>query len=256
MKNYREFLSKYGFASLIIILGIILFTMATTGGQNIWVISGIVTVVLTAALIALSNSGVIPYKFTIVFVALTFIGSMTYVFLDYTSVQNKLDFIAEKKSRENRVVERLMDIRSAQVSYKKLYGAYAGNFNDLIKHVKNDSMPVVKAIGTVPDTLTEIKAVELGIVTRDTLKISVRDTLFPKNFPIDSLRYVPLSNGQEFRLQAGEVEKNKLTVKVFEAFADYNKILYGMDLSEDYIDLSKGLSVGSMTEPHIRGNWE
>lgn len=256
MKNYRELLSKYGFASLIIILGIILFVLASTGGQNIWVISGIVTIILTAALIALSNSGVIPYKFTIGLVAFTFIGSMTYVFLDYTSVQNKLDFIAEKKSRENRVVSRLIDIRSAQVSYKRLYGAYAGNFNDLINHVKNDSMPVVKAMGTVPDTLTELKAVELGIVTRDTLKISVRDTLFPKNFPIDSLRYVPLSNGQEFRLQAGEVEKNKLTVKVFEAFADYNKILYGMDLSEDYIDLSKGLSVGSMTEPHIRGNWE
>ena len=256
MKNYRELLSKYGFASLIIILGIILFIMAVAGGQNIWVKSGIITVVLTAGVILMSNSGIVPYKFTIVLVAITFAGSMTYIFLDYTSVQNKLDFITEKKSRENRVVKRLIDIRSAQVSYKKLYGAYSGNFNDLINHIKNDSMPVVKAIGTVPDTLTELKAVELGIVTRDTLKLSVRDTLFPKNFPIDSLRYVPLSNGQEFRLLAGEVEKNKLKVKVFEAFADYNKILYGMDLTEDYIDLSKGISVGSMTEPHIRGNWE
>lgn len=256
MDNIKGILSKYGFAALIILLGIILMYIALTGGQNNLVLMGIVTVILTSALIALNNSGIIPLKFTAILVVLLVFGTLVFAWLDYDSVQNKLKFIENQKKREAKVVKRLMDIRSAEVSYKKLYGEYASNFDALINHVKNDSMPVVKAIGTVPDTLTEAKAVEMGIVTRDTLMISVRDTLFPKGFAIDSLRYVPNSGGQEFELKAGQVEKNKLQVKVFEAFATNEKILFGLDLSEDYIDLTEGLRVGSMTEPHTRGNWE
>lgn len=256
MGNIKELISKYGFASLIILLGLILFFLALSGGQNTMVMIGIITVILSASLIALNNSGVIPVKFTTILVGVTVVASVIYIYLDYSSVQNKLKFIEQKSAREKRVVERLIDIRSAEVSYKNLYGEYAGNFDALINHVKNDSMPVVKAIGAVPDTLTELKAVELGIVSRDTLLISVRDTLFPKGFPIDSLRYVPMSGGQEFELQSGEVEKNQLTVKVFEAFANNEKILHGIDLSEDFVDLTEGLRVGSMTEPHTRGNWE
>lgn len=256
MGDFRNLLSRYGFASFIFLLGIILLSIAISSGQNALVIGSVFTIIISAALVVLSNSGVIPVKYTVALVVLAVIGSVYYIYLDYSSVQEKIDFIAEQKRREAIVVKRLMDIRSAQVSYKKLYGTYAGDFNSLINHVINDSLPVVKAIGFVPDSLTELKAVELGIVTRDTLLISVRDTLFPKNYPVDSLRYVPNSEGEEFSLQAGEVEKNQLTVKVFEAFANNDKILHGLDLSEEYIDLNDGLRVGSMTEPHTRGNWE
>ena len=253
---FKELVSKFGFAALLIVLGLLTLFVALSDGQNSLVILGLVTVILCAILIALNNSGVIPLKFTTILIFALVFGSATFAWLDYDSVQNKLEFIAEQEKRETDVVQRLMDIRSAQVSYKKLYGSYASNFDALINHVKNDSMPVVKAIGFVPDTLTEAKAVELGIVTRDTLLISVRDTLFPRDYPIDSLRFVPNSGGQEFELQSGEVEKNKLKVKVFEAFATNEKILHGMNLSEEYIDLKDGLRVGSMTEPHTRGNWE
>jgi len=256
MENIKDILSRYGFASLIIIVGIIVFAIAGTSGQNTMVMVGIVTVILCAAIIALSNSGVIPYKFTVVFVSFLAIGSLGFTYLNYDSIQNKLEFIAEQNRRKAKVVKRLIDIRSVQISYKKLYGEYAGNFDNLIGHVKNDSMPVIKADGFVPDSLTEAEAVEMGIVTRDTFLLSVRDTLFPSDYFVDSLRYVPFSDGEEFTLQAGEIEKNKLKVKVFEAFASYEKILHGMDFTEEYIDLSNGIRVGSMTDPHTRGNWE
>ena len=252
----REMISKFGFASLLTVLGLIALYVALSGGQNTYVILGLVTVILCAVLIAMNNSGVIPLKFTAILIVALVIGSVTFAYLNYDSVQNKLEFIAEQEKREDKVVQRLMDIRKAQVSFKKLYGEYAGSFDALITHVKNDSMPVVKAIGFVPDSLTEAKAVELGIVTRDTLLISVRDTLFPTDYFVDSLRYVPFSDGQEFELQAGEIEKNKLLVKVFQAFASNDKILNGMNLSEEFVDLDDGLMVGSMTDPHTRGNWE
>ena len=256
MGNFKDILSRYGFATLLFILGVIVLSLAVSNQQNSTVIISIVAIISSAILIALNNSGILPLKLVSVVVAVLVIASLGFAWMNYDSIQDKLDFIKIQEKREAKVVERLIDIRSAQASYKKLYGKYAGNFDDLINHVKNDSMPVIKAIGFVPDTLTEAKAVELGIVTRDTLLISVRDTLFPANYHIDSLRYIPNSGDQEFRLESGEIEKNKLTVQVFEAFASNEKILHGLDLSEEYIELDKGLSVGSMIDPHTRGNWE
>ena len=249
-------MSKFGFAALLFVLGLILLISAASEEQNGLVLAGVVVVMVSSVLVALFNAGILKLNLLLVFVGITFLGALYFAWLDYDSIQNKLDFIKVQKYRESKVVERLIDIRTAETSYKKLYGEYSNNFDALINHVKNDSMPVIKAIGFVPDTLTELKAVELGIVTRDTLLISLRDTLFPKNFPIDSLRYVPFSGGQEFELQAGEIEKNKLMVKVFEAFASNEKILTGLNLTEEYIDLKDGLRVGSMTDPHTRGNWE
>ena len=249
-------ISKFGFSTLLTVLGLLLLFVATTSGQNNLVLIGIATVVLCAVLISLSNAGIITTKFVVPMVALVILGAIAFTWLDYDSVQNKLEFVKEQKYRESKVVARLIDIRSAQVTYKRVHGEYAGTFDDLISHVNYDSISVVKAMGYVPDTLTELKAIELGIVSRDTLKISVKDTLFGKDFAIDSLRYVPYSGGQEYRLQSGEIEKNKLKVKVFEAFASYDKILNGMNLSEEYVNVEEGLHVGSMTEPHVRGNWE
>ena len=256
MADFKGLISKFGFSTLLLVLGLFLLYVAATTGQNNMVLIGIVTIVVCAILISLSNAGLIRIKLVFPVIALVVLGALFFAWMDYDSVQNKLEFVKQQKYRELKVVARLMDIRDAQVTYKKVHGEYAGSFDDLINHVKYDSISVVKAMGTVPDTLTELKAVELGIVSRDTFKISVKDTLFGNNFAVDSLRYVPFSGGQEYRLQAGEIEKNKLTVKVFEAFASYDKILKGMNLSEEYVNVEEGLSVGSMTEPHIRGNWE
>jgi len=256
MEDIKGLISKFGFSTLLFTLGVLLFIVAVLGGQNGLVLVGIATIVICAVLISLSNSGIIRLKLVVPMVMLVIAGSLFFIWLDYDSVQNKLEFVKEQKYRESKVVSRLINIRSAQVTYKKVHGEYADSFDALIDHVKFDSLSVVKAIGFVPDTLTEMQAVELGIVSRDTLKISVKDTLFARNFPIDSLRYVPFSDGQEYKLQAGEIERNKLRVKVFEAFASYENILNGMNLSEEYIILDDGLRVGSMTDPHIRGNWE
>lgn len=256
MADIKGLISKFGFSSLLFILGMLLFIVAVSGGQNGYVLIGIVTIVISSVLISLSNVGIISIKLLMPIIALVVLGAAFLAWLDYDSVQNKLEFVKKQDYREAKVVARLMNIRSAQVTYKQVHREYAGTFDALINHVKFDSISVVKAMGFVPDSLTELKAVELGIVTRDTLKISVRDTLFGKNFYVDSLRFVPLSNGQEFKLESGEIERNKLKVKVFEAFASFDKILYGMDLSEEYIDVEDGLRVGSMTDPHTRGNWE
>lgn len=188
--------------------------------------------------------------------AVLILAGIALTYLVYDSIQSKIDFNKEAARREGIVVERLIDIRKAQVSYKTLYGKYADSFEKLMGHVAMDSMPVVKMVGAVPDTLTEAEAVAQGLVIRDTFKISVRDTLFAQDYHLDSLRYVPFSEGGTFKIQAGEIEKNKLHVQVFEVSANLKQIYNGLDLSNESLNLSKLVKVGSMTEPTTNGNWE
>ena len=71
--------------------------------------------------------------------------------------------------RKSAVIQDLKDIRTAQIAFKDKYKVYANNFNSLISFVKSDSLAVVKAIGEVPDSLSEEQALKIGIISRDTV---------------------------------------------------------------------------------------
>jgi hypothetical protein len=109
-------------------------------------------------------------------------------------------------------------------------------------------------------------AVAKGLVKRDTIRISILDSIFKKGYPVDSLRFVPFTKGSQFELAAGELETGSgLKIKVFEAKAHNDVILKGLDrqLIVNMNDLRKklerypGLQVGSLTEAtNNAGNWE
>lgn len=164
----------------------------------------------------------------------------------YESIATPIRFEKEKTKRYAKVIDRLKDIRNAQIAFKDVYGRYTGDFDTLISFLKNDSLPVVRAIGNVPDTMTEKQALELKLIIRDTIRIPVRDTLcVVYNYPIDSIRFVPFTS-TPFKMKAGEIETgSKVVVKVFEA----------VDAAP--FDPTKVLQVGSVTEANNNaGNWE
>lgn len=167
------------------------------------------------------------------------------IYLIYDSVRKPIRFHEERDKRYAQIIERLKNIRTAELSFYDKYGRYTASFDSLINFIKYDSMPIVKAIGTVPDTLTEEQAVKMKLVSRDTINIAIKDTLFPKNFIPDSLRFVPFSGGKEFNLNAGEIiTGSKVKVKVFEA------------IDPNPFDPTFQLKVGSMVEASTAGNWE
>jgi len=185
-------------------------------------------------------------------------------FLVYNSIASKIEFEDETSRRRQLVIERLIDVRTAQLAHKSVNSAYANSFRELLKFVKQDSFPLVKAIGTVPDTLSEEEAVQMGLVSRDTTYMSVQDSIFSTSylkehslpFYVDSLPYVPFGgNGEVFEFKAGEIEKGKVKVKVFWVFAKFAIIYFGLDTDNEAIDLEDGLGVGSMDEPSTSGNW-
>ncbi|MCG8582423.1 MAG: hypothetical protein MI866_21035, partial [Bacteroidales bacterium] len=136
----------------------------------------------------------------------------------------------------------------------------------------NDSLPLVKKEGSLTDSMraegmTEIKALALGIISRDTIRVSVKDSLFPAGYPVDSLKYIPFIDGDKmYEMGAGIVVTGSgVKVQVFEAKVHNNIYLAGLEPQEvinlndktEKLERYPGLKVGSLEAANNNaGNWE
>lgn len=193
-------------------------------------------------------------------------------FLVYESIMRPVKFQREYNIRTEKVIDRLKDIRSAQVAYKLVNGKYTASFDTLSDFVANGQIPVVRMEGSLNDSMilagmTELKALELGIIKRDTAYVNVIDTLFKtKTWIADSLRYVPFTDKAEFELGTNVLSTaSGVDVEVFEAKVPYEVFLQGLERQEIInlrevdvkLDRFPGLRVGSLTEANNNaGNWE
>lgn len=109
--------------------------------------------------------------------------------------------------------------------------------------------------------------VEEYFFSRDTMWVLALDTLYPKGFNADSLRYVPFGNGAEFELRTGCDSSSKSGNKLylFEAKTPYRTYLDGVNKDElnNLIDFQEeigrypGLQVGDAEVGNNNaGNWE
>ena len=253
------------------------------------------TLVLTVVIIAAIATVVFVFKYFKTKQSIFFVNlALSYLalglgYLLITGIQAPIEFKKEREYRYSYVINNLKDIRKAQVAYKDEKGVYASKFEDLIYFVNNDSMRVIRKLGTLPDTLTEQMAIDkgmtfsklpavvskslskklfnvdlaedfeitdeattqtalsIGFLIRDTIKISVKDTVFGADYHVDSLEYVPFSaKHAKFTLAAGEiVTASKIKIQVFEA------------VDTDPFDPNKVLKVGSLDQAtNNAGNWE
>lgn len=198
------------------------------------------------------------------------------IVLGYLCVQSILipiKFNEEKSFREKVVIARLADIRRAQVEYRTAKGVYTNSFDTLIAFVRQGKAPIILKEGSLTDKqleagLTEKEAVRQGIIKRDTTYVSILESLFGKNYPIDSIRYVPFSNPlTEFEMEKGELSSGAaaISVKVVEVRTPYTVYLNGLNRQEiinivetqEKMNKYPGLKFGSVTEANNNaGNWE
>ncbi|HNZ84992.1 MAG: hypothetical protein KA995_00785 [Paludibacteraceae bacterium] len=198
------------------------------------------------------------------------------IVLGYLCVQSILipiKFNEEKSFREKVVIARLADIRRAQVEYRTAKGVYTNSFDTLIAFVRQGKAPIILKEGSLTDKqleagLTEKEAVRQGIIKRDTTYVSILESLFGKNYPIDSIRYVPFSNPlTEFEMEKGELTSGAaaISVKVVEVRTPYTVYLNGLNRQEiinivetqEKMNKYPGLKFGSVTEANNNaGNWE
>lgn len=208
---------------------------------------------------------------TVIQIAL-FIVAVVLTYFIYRSIQEPLEFEKAKDARYAATIERLKDIRKAELAYKDVYGKFTGSWDTLINFVKYDSVLNVRKIGELTDSMIEAgiserKAIKMGLLIRDTIKVPVLGTVFPANYNADKLKIVPVpGEPTEFHLGATVIITGSgIPVPVFEAKAHNNVILRGLNpqliinLNEQRRTNEKypGLKVGSLTEAvNNAGNWE
>lgn len=189
-------------------------------------------------------------------------------YLIYNSITGPIEFKKVKIERFGKVVAKLKDIRNAQEAYKTVNGAYAKDFNSLIKFIDTGSYVITQQRDSSfmafdeqyqIDLLKEIKIIDtLGFV-------SVRDSLFKKDTRYKSLMEIPgAPNGEKIEMKAGIVEKSGYKAPVFEAkvaknilLSDQPKDLVSRENAQLSVEEVNGpeIKVGSLTEVSTSGNW-
>lgn len=208
---------------------------------------------------------------TVLQVAL-FLIAVVLGYLIYSSIQRPIEFEKEKTVRYNATIQKLKDIRKAQIAFKEVNGRFTGSWDTLIHFVKYDSVRLVRKIGNITDSMlekgiTEKKALQMGLIVRDTIRQSVMASIFTEDYKIDDLRYIPIADTTaEFQMGTNVIATGSgIRVPVFEAKAHNNIILRGLDpqlrinLNDQkrVQDKYPGLKVGSLTETNNNaGNWE
>jgi hypothetical protein len=188
------------------------------------------------------------------------------------SINKPVRFQKEYELRKDRVIARLIDIRSAQSAYRSINQKFTGSFDTLVNFIQHDSLPLVRMEGSITDSMiaagvTELMALRMGIIKRDTIRISVKDSLFShKPWIVDSIKFVPYSGGKVFEMGSTTINTvSGVKVPVFEAKCHNNVYLKGLERQEviNLNDKSKklekyaGLRVGSLEEANNNaGNWE
>lgn len=217
-------------------------------------------------------------------------------FICYRSIQGPIEFEKEVKKRDAAVIQRLVDIRTAQIAFRDQTGRYTASFDTLIDFVKNGKVATLKKYGDLTEEqmeagMTEEKAMKI-IRTGDERKIKaeglwddannrpqlMRDSIYSpvteavfakrKGFRPDSLAFIPFSGGKKFEMQTAELPTaSGFTMKVFEAKTHFNDYLADLDkvqLKQKIKDVEAlpgnrypGLKVGSIEDANNNaGNWE
>ena len=186
----------------------------------------------------------------------------------YSSINGPIKFNQVKNDRYTKVIDRLKDIRSAQIAHKDVNGFYANNFDSLVSFIDNGIFTLIEKRDSSYleynrtyriDMLKEVEIVDtLGFV-------SVKDSLFGNNESYKMMAKVPIDGtDSEFSIKADIIDKNGYQVPVFEVKVKKDIVLF--DQNKDLLDQeNKVISVdgvngaeiilGSMTDVSTSGNW-
>lgn len=228
-------------------------------------------------------------------------------FICYRSIMDPIEFEEVRDAREKQIIARLIDIKNAQLEYRRANkGAYTDNFDTLIYFVKTAKMPVIFKVGELNDDQLERGFTEQSVLDaiakaqktnkwkqkvtivkedkkkenleidlekeglkefrRDTTWISVLDSVFGSSYAIDSIRFVPFGNGEQFTMEIScDTSKAGAPQWLFEARTPFETYLSGINdqemknliIKEKKLNRYCGLKVGDVEKANNNaGNWE
>ena len=268
MQELGRIIGKYLFPLLLTLVGLGIVISGATNEQSNGFIMGGFGILLVGIVSFLQVKGIVNRTAQIILSVVFVAGAILYSVMDYQSIDEQLTYEKKRDKIKEHVVQRLKDIRKAQLAYLKENDKYADSFDSLLYFLKDGKLSLVKKLGSLPDSVpTEEEAMELGLIqtmpkgmtdeqvldagliVRDTIEVNVLDFVFDDDdretrktkFYVDSLPYVPYSD-HKFEMEADFIESSGVRQPVFRV------------LDPDPFD--KQFIVGSLTEASTNGNWK
>ena len=190
------------------------------------------------------------------------------VFAIYQSINSPIEFNEVKNERYLKVIDRLKDIRNAQVAFKSINGIYSNDFDELVKFVDSAQFTIVQKRDSSFMQYDRVYRIDMlrEIIVVDTLGyVSVKDSLFSNTESYKYMASVPINGiDEEFKLKADIIDKNGYNVPVFEVRVSKDLILF--DQNKDLIIQEKqtvsvdgvngpDIVLGSLSDVSTNGNW-
>ena len=197
------------------------------------------------------------------------VASIFFAYKIYDSINGPLQFNQKKNERYATVIDRLKDIRSAQIAYKDVKGVFSNNFDSLIEFVDKGHFTLIEKRDSSFLEYDRIYRIDMlrEVVVIDTLgTVEVKDSLFKNSDIYKEMAFIPINgvNGQKFEIASKVIDKNGYKVPVFEVkvkksviLFDQNKDLIKQENETIAVDGVNGpeIVLGSLTTVSTNGNW-
>ena len=132
------------------------------------------------------------------------------VYVIYDQISTPIRFENVKKAKEEAVIERIKDIRTAERAFKSKYQHFTGDFDTLINFVLNDSIEGQRRIVDEDDSVAMAQLKKAGKKNIETFTVAVpgistyvlptcstRQTMIFSTFPrLPSIRLVMMPNSR------------------------------------------------------------
>lgn len=179
----------------------------------------------------------------------------------YQSIMQPIKFQRIERARLCDVTEQLENIREAQLAYKSENGAFCSSIDELVGFVDTGFISIIERKDTsfmYYDNVYQKDMNKDSVIIRVLGQEKVSTQLFGDGFMASSLLNIS-GTDSTFTMDAGEITKNGVDVATFEVSAGYSVIF--ADIAPDFpLAFEKvennTLTIGSLTEPTISGNYE
>ena len=197
------------------------------------------------------------------------IASIFFAYKIYDAISGPIRFNEIKNDRYAKVIDRMKDIRTAQIAHKDVKGEYASNFDSLVKFIDEGIFTLIEKRDSSYLQYDRTYRIDMlrEVIVIDTLgSVPVKDSLFKDTDRYKNMAYIPIEGIEDstFQINAKIINKNGYKVPVFEVKISKNTLLFDQD-NELVVQENETVSVDGVNGPEIvlgslnnvstNGNW-
>jgi len=212
----------------------------------------------------------VPLKFKPIINLILLALAVYFSYNIYQSIYEPVKFNKVKVERYQKIVDRLKDIRNAELAHREVTGDYSDNFDSLVKFIDTAKFTITQQRDSSYKYFDKAYGIEKekDTVLIDTLGFaSIKDSLFKNSDRYKEMMWVPIPGKEKqvkFELKKDYLTKNQVKIPVFMARVDKAEVLYDQNpdlvAQEKTIKSTKEINgpyiqVGSLDEINDSGNW-